>query len=177
MKPKKIVIIGGPGTGKTSLINALIDRGYDCKIEISRKVTRKAQTSGIDQIFLEDPIWFSEQLLEARITQFTESNLSKSNFVFFDRGIPDVVAYLDYINVKYDQKFVISAETFKYDKVFILSPWKLIYSQDNERYETFEQALEIQNYLIKWYKYFGYNPIEVPKVTINQRVDFILNNV
>ncbi|MGB1308804.1 MAG: AAA family ATPase, partial [Oceanihabitans sp.] len=30
MKTKKIVITGGPGTGKSSIINELIKRGYGC---------------------------------------------------------------------------------------------------------------------------------------------------
>ena len=65
----------------------------------------------------------------------------------------------------------------KYDKVFILMPWKDIYIQDNERYETFEQASEIHEYLIKWYTSFNYELVEVPQSTLENRVDFILNNI
>ena len=65
----------------------------------------------------------------------------------------------------------------KYDKVFILMPWKDIYIQDNERYETFEQATEIHEYLIKWYTSFNYELVEVPQSTLKNRVDFILNNI
>ncbi|HEX5742987.1 MAG TPA: AAA family ATPase, partial [Flavobacteriaceae bacterium] len=35
----KIVITGGPGTGKSTLINELIKRGYNCLEEISRDIT------------------------------------------------------------------------------------------------------------------------------------------
>ena len=41
--PKKIVLIGGPATGKTTLINALKTQGYYCMDEISRQVTLDAQ--------------------------------------------------------------------------------------------------------------------------------------
>ena len=176
-KTKKIAIIGGPASGKTSIINQLMNKGHVCMEEISRKITLKAQNEGVDQLFLKDPIWFSEQLLEARKKQFIDADTANSPFVFFDRGLPDVIAYLDYIDYNYSEKFINSCKKHKYDKVFILMPWKDIYIQDNERYETFEQATEIHEYLIKWYTSFNYELVEVPQSTLENRVDFILNNI
>ena len=81
-KIKKIVITGGPASGKTSIINQLMNKGHVCMEEISRKITLKAQNEGVDQLFLKDPIWFSEQLLEARKKQFIESDTADSPLVF-----------------------------------------------------------------------------------------------
>ena len=176
-KTKKIAIIGCPASGKTSIINQLMNKGHVCMEEISREITLKAQNEGVDQLFLKDPIWFSEQLFEARKKQFIDADTAKSSFVFFDRGLPDVIAYLDYIDCNYTEEFINSCKKYKYDKVFILMPWKDIYIQDNERYETFEQATEIHEYLIKWYTSFNYELVEVPQSTLENRVDFILNNI
>ena len=52
---QKIVIIGGPGTGKSSILREFIKQGYECMPEISREVTLKAQKEGIDQLFLDQP--------------------------------------------------------------------------------------------------------------------------
>ena len=65
----KVVITGGPGTGKSTVIEALQKR-YTCMPEISRSVTREAQNRGIDQLFLQDPLVFSELLLKERINQY-----------------------------------------------------------------------------------------------------------
>ena len=115
--------------------------------------------------------------MEARKKQFIDADTANSPFVFFDRGLPDVIAYLDYIDSNYSEEFINSCQKHKYDKVFILMPWKDIYIQDNERYETFEQATEIHEYLIKWYTSFNYELVEVPQSTLENRVDFILNNI
>ena len=45
---------------------------------------------------------------------------------------------------------------------FYYRPWKAIYKTDNERFETFEEAVKIHNHLEQTYKRFGYNIIEVP---------------
>jgi predicted ATPase len=137
----------------------------------------KAQNEGVDQVFLKDPIWFSDQLLAARQQQFIDAGAVNRPFVFFDRGLPDVIAYLDYIGCDYPEEYIDSCKKYKYDKVFILMPWKDIYVQDNERYETFEQATEIHKYLTKWYTRFNYELIKVPQSTVENRVDFILNNI
>ena len=70
MQKEIIVIIGGPGTGKSSIIDGLIAKGYCCYPEISREVTLEAKKQGIEQLFLENPLLFSELLLEGRKKQF-----------------------------------------------------------------------------------------------------------
>ena len=145
--------------------------------EISRQITLEAQEKGIEQLFLEDPLLFSEHLLLGRQKQFLEANAIEDGVVFFDRGIPDVVAYLDYLKTSYPNTFKTICSQHIYDKIFILKPWKAIYKQDNERYETFEQALILHNFLVKTYTDYGYSIIETPFGTVEERLDFILNNL
>ena len=77
MNPKKIAITGGPGTGKTSIITLLQDSGFICYDEISRQVTLQARKDGIEQLFLTEPLMFSEKLLEGRIQQFLNAKNEK----------------------------------------------------------------------------------------------------
>ncbi len=173
----KIVITGGPGTGKSSIIHELEAKGENCIHEISRQVTLEAQRDGIDQLFLEQPLLFSEKLLEGRLNQFKEASNSSANRIFLDRGLPDVVAYMDYFNTVYPEIFNATCKEHTYDKVFILPPWKEIYKSDNERYETYEEAIRISEYLYDTYRRFGYSPIEIPKSSVAERTKFILNQL
>ncbi len=175
MQKKIIVIIGGPGSGKTSIINELIDKGFCCYPEISREVTLRAKADGIEQLFLTNPILFSELLLEGRIQQFKNAQNESHEIVFIDRGIPDVLAYMKFIGDEYPDNFELACKENVYSKIFVLPPWKEIYVSDNERYESYEQAQEIHNHLVNTYQSYGYNLIEVPKETIENRVLHILD--
>jgi predicted ATPase len=175
LNPKKIVIAGGPGTGKTSIINHLKERGFICYDEVSRAITLQARKDGIEQLFLTEPLLFSEKLLEGRIQQFHNAEKEAESVVFLDRGLPDVIAYMDYVKDDYPKHFIEACEEHKYDMVFVLAPWQDIFTSDNERYENFEQAIEIHEYLLKTYMRFGYQLIDVPFGTIEARTDFILD--
>ncbi|WBL23738.1 ATP-binding protein [Zunongwangia sp. HRR-M8] len=177
MKAKKIVITGGPGTGKSSIIFELEKRGYTCLHEISRQVTLEAQKEGIDQLFLEQPLLFSEKLLEGRDAQYQEAEAFEEDLIFIDRGVHDVVAYMDYFNTKYDEPFISICKKRKYEQVFMLPPWEKIYKSDNERYETFAEAEKISLFLTDTYKNYGYKPLIVPTGTVKERADFILKNI
>lgn len=174
---KKIVITGGPGTGKTSIINELKRLGHVCLDEISREITLKARQDGIDQLFLTQPLLFSELLLEGREEQYAQANTLSKDFVFLDRGIPDVVAYMDYIGDTYPKKFVTSCKNHVYDMAFILEPWQEIFVSDSERYENFDQAVKIHHHLLNTYERFNYTLMDVPFDTIENRAQFILNVV
>ena len=175
MDTKKIVITGGPGTGKSAIIAELRRRGHNCMVEISRQITREAQKNGTDQLFLANPLLFSELLLKGRIEQYMQANNLNSDFVFMDRGIPDVLAYMDYIGDKYPIEFIDSCKSHVYDQVFILSPWQEIYVSDNERYENFEQSVKIHHHLLNTYEKYEYNLVDVPFESVEKRADHILD--
>ena len=172
---QKIVFIGGPGTGKTSVINELIQRGFHCKQEISREVTLQAQKEGIEQLFLTNPMLFSEKLLAGREQQFIEASNSDEKFIFFDRGIPDIAAYMNYFNTAYPDIFNEKSKHYQYDKIFLFAPWPEIYTSDNERYESFEEAVIIHRFLEKTYTELGYTIIHVPFGAIADRTDYIVH--
>lgn len=177
LNPNIITITGGPGTGKSSIINELISRGYTCFEEISRQVTLNARKSGIEQLFLTDPLLFSEHLLQGRKQQFLDAKQSKVPLIFMDRGLPDVLAYMDYIGNSYPDYFIEACEAHKYDQVFVLAPWDAIFTSDSERYENFEQAEQIHHHLMDTYKRFGYDLIDVPFESIEKRTDFIIESL
>ena len=174
---QKIVITGGPGTGKSTVINELIQMNYTCMPEISRKITLDAQKKGTVQLFLEKPLLFSQMLLEGRVRQYKDADQKKASVVFFDRGIPDVHGYMNYLGVDYPKQYKKMSMQHKYTQVFMMPPWQKIYISDNERYESFEQSLAIYNHLERTYKDLNYNVIEVPIGSVNKRVDFILKTL
>lgn len=177
MNTKKIVIAGGPGTGKTSIINELIKRGYTCYEEISRQITLEARKQGIEQLFLTKPLLFSELLLKGRVKQFKEAESSDKDLVFLDRGIPDIVAYMNYSGDDYPDYFTEACKNHEYDQIFVLEPWQEIFVSDSERYESFEQAIEIHDHLIEAYQNNNYTLKNVPFDTVEARTDYILNTV
>jgi predicted ATPase len=172
-----VVIIGGPGTGKTTIIDALLSKGYCCYPEISRQVTMEAKKQGIEQLFLENPLLFSELLLEGRIKQFRNAQKEPHEIIFLDRGIPDVLAYMHYIGDSYPNHFDLACRENEYTKIFILPPWEEIYESDAARYENYEQAKLIYNHLVETYEKYGYQLIDVPKDTVGNRIIFILDTI
>ncbi|RAJ12384.1 AAA family ATPase [Arenibacter echinorum] len=177
MNLERIVITGGPSTGKTSVIEKIEKVGFYCFGEISREITLEARQQGIPQLFVSDPLLFSERIIEGRIRQFQTAKEMDQPIVFYDRGIPDVVAYMDCFGQSYGDHFVESCKNYQYDHVFLLPPWKEIHESDNERYENFEEAERIHTFLEKAYTHYGYKIINVPKETVEGRVTFILNKL
>ncbi len=174
---QRIVITGGPGTGKTTLINELERRNFKCTPEISRQVTLMARKNGIDHLFLEDPLLFSKLLLEGREQQYIDASNTSASVIFFDRGIPDVHAYMNHFNTKYPDIYIKKSEKYKYDHIFLLPPWEDIYTTDNERYESYELSINIYNHLKIAYTELNYKIVEVPFGKVNYRVDFILKQL
>jgi predicted ATPase len=172
-----VVLIGGPGSGKTTLIERLTAKGHTCYPEISREVIMEARAKGIEQLFLEQPLLFSELLLEGRKKQFRAAQADTGPLVFIDRGIPDVLAYMHYIGDAYPAFFEEACREHTYTKIFFLPPWEEIYTADEARYENYEQAKLISGHLQETYKKYGYNLIEVPKDTPDNRILFILGQL
>jgi predicted ATPase len=172
---KRIVLTGAPGTGKSTIINDLEKRGHICMHEISRDVTLEARKKGTEQLFLTEPLLFSDMLLKGRMEQFLSVKKRDKGLIFYDRGIPDVHAYMNYIGLDYPDRYIKTSQQYKYDFVFLMPPWEEIYITDSERYESFEQALAIHNHLLRAYEELGYTVVEVPTGSVPERTDYILD--
>lgn len=184
MNIERIVITGGPATGKTSIIDDLASRGYYCFEEVIRKLTAKAKDLGDITELHSNPIAlvsdsnaFNTKLINLRIDDFNNANIAKKEKVFYDRGIPDVLAYMSYFNQTISDSFNAICETYTYNKIFLLPPWEDIYTDDGERFETYGQAVDIYHKLKETYQIFDYTIIEVPFGTIKERVNFILQTL
>ncbi|MBT8185548.1 MAG: ATP-binding protein [Eudoraea sp.] len=184
MHTKRIVITGGPGTGKTSVIKALEAKGFYSFHEIIRSMTAAAKMEGNSEAFItnplafvSDPYLFNQQLLHGRIAQFRSASSLKHPVVFYDRGIPDVLAYMNYFQQEFDEEFKTACIENQYDQVLLLPPWPAIYKADNERLESFEEALEIHTHLNATYRSFGYDPQIIPEGTVEERTANILKTI
>ena len=158
------------------MINLLKERGYICFEEISRDFIQLGKEQGIDNYFKTDPHAFSKFLWQGRQNQFQQANALTTNCVFFDRAVHDVVGYLNHVNDPipvWEEQL----NDFAYDLVFLIEPVKEIYHQDEDRMETFEEALKVHKSLTNTYNKSGLKIIHLPFTTPLARLDLILKHI
>lgn len=184
MKTKKIVITGGPSTGKTSVIQELENRGYYCIPELVRSLTAAEKEEenmgsiiGNPILSVKDPVEFNNKLLQGRIAQYESVLHTDKKIVFFDRGIPDVHSYMNCFGQQFDEAFEAPVHSFRYDTILLMPPWSEIYATDAERFESYEESERVFSSLEKTYQNFGYEITLIPKGSVTERTDFILDLV
>ena len=174
---KKIVISGGPGSGKTTVINLLIKKGYQCFEEFSRSVISAGKAKGIENFFETEPLTFSKIIFQERKKQYLSASkikyLKVFPYLFFDRGLHDIVAYLDH-HGNPAEEMSIETQNYPYDLVILFPPWKDIYKNDEHRMESFEESVSVFESIKKTYKKFSIPIIEIPFNAPDSRIMSIL---
>lgn len=171
------VITGGPGSGKTSLIEALRSRGYVCSTEAGRTIIQDQVTIGGSALPWRDRMLFAELMLQSEMRSYHLAEQSVGR-VFFDRGVPDIIGYLQLVGLPVPDHVQKAAAEFRYHQiVFIAPPWREIFRQDVERKQDFDEAERTYESLFSTYKELGYELVELPKGAVEDRVQFILDRV
>ena len=170
----RIVITGGPSTGKTSIINAFSKLHHNTFPEVARVVIQNQLKINSNKVPWNDVSGFSKLVLKKQIIDFNDA---KRGFNIYDRGIPDLIGYINHGNQYLFKDLRLNAKKLKYKFIFILPPWEDIYETDNERRESYEDAIKIYESIKKAYTSLNYKLIEVPKDTLPNRVLFILNKI
>lgn len=169
---QRYIISGGPGSGKSTLIEGLRAGGYSCSEEVSRRLIRQETALDSDCLPWADIRCFSFKVLAEMIADW--HRFSAEKLVFFDRAIPDIIAYLKFAGQIVDPVFYSKLKTHPYaDKVYILPAWEEIYVNDPERWQTFEESKAISILIEETYIDLGYELIRVPCVPVAQRIAFI----
>lgn len=173
-KNRFFVITGGPGSGKSTLIDALQRAGYARSVEAGRASIQHQIAIDGPALPWRDPALFAELMLSWELRSYALAQ-AQSGPVFFDRGVPDVVGYLRLVRLPVPAHIERAARMYRYHRqVFIASPWPEIFAQDRERRQDFAEAVRTYDAMVATYADFGYELVELPRAPVAARVDFVL---
>lgn len=168
------VLTGGPGSGKTTTVNLLNERGYKTTIEHARHYVDTQRVTGktVEEI-RKNQKEFQLGILDMQIEQ--ESQLSPKDVVFLDRALPDALAYYRFLNLPVDEKLTEALRTISYKKIFILDTLPLV--NDYARTEDEAAQKRLHSLLVEVYTALRFPIVQVPVLPPEVRVDFILENI
>lgn len=173
----RIVITGGPGSGKTTLIEALAAAGHAVEPEAGRAVILEQQATGGAGLPWRDRALFAELMLDRDIVAH-ERRADAKGPVFFDRGIPDVAGYLALSGLPVPPRVEAAARTLRYHKtVFIAPVWPEIFTQDAERRQDLAEARRTWEAMAAIYPAYGYRLAALPRASVEDRVAAILDHL
>jgi predicted ATPase len=173
MEKQIYIITGGPGFGKTELIHELRNLGYTCSDEFARDLIDAQLKSGGEILPWINPKLFQLEILKQRIDFF--ESVPDGRIVFADRGIPDQLAFARYKGFGTPEILSQSALKYRYaPQVFVTPPWLEIFVNDPIRSETYEEAVRIHQAIINTYSGLKYQLIELPLLSVGERVGVIL---
>lgn len=172
------VITGGPGTGKTVLINMLAERGYRTVPEAAREIFDEglAKNQTLQQIRGDEQPW--QHKILTRILK-TESSIDPKALTFFDRGAHDGLAFLKLKGITpgaYWQPLLNSKQKPYYKTVFLTEPLGQ-FEDDYMRTENAEINKRLTELTEQVYIEAGMRPIRVPAMPPEDRLAFILKHL
>jgi len=97
-----------------------------------------------------------------------------SPMTFFDRAIPDLVAYAQIFELDTSAAMQAATQHRYNNPVFFLPSWPEIYTTDDERTMSFEMAHDFGELIRAVYDELGYEIEEVPRGTPLERANFVL---
>jgi predicted ATPase len=172
-KTKWIVITGAPCSGKSSVVSNLELRGYRVVHEAARPYIDELLKSGKSlQEIKADPFTFEMTILHRKLA--TENNLPENETIFFDRGLPDSIAYFLSAGINPSEPLK-KSRGIRYRKIFHFQ--RLLFETDCVRAEDEQMAENIDNLIKQSYEMLDYPVVNVPVLTIEQRVNFILERL
>ena len=167
------VITGGPGSGKSSVIDALAIEGFQHMPEAGRAIIQDQVSVGGSALPWSDRSAFADLMLAWEMRSYREATATTGS-VIFDRGIPDVVGYLQMCGLPVPTATMRAAKIRRYAKrVFIAPHWPAIFAQDTERKQLPAEAEATYHAMVDVYTSLGYELVPLPLAPISERVRFI----
>jgi len=168
-----IVVTGGPGSGKSTLIDAIECAGFRRTLEAGRGIIQDQVAIGGRALRWLDPALFAEMMLVWEMRSYRAAE-QQSGTIFFDRGVPDVAGYLRLMKLPVPEHVMKATEIFRYhSRVLIAPPWEEIFCQDCERKQDFGEAVRTYEALASTYAELAYQLVELPRASVESRVQFV----
>lgn len=164
----RIVLTGGPCSGKSTILAEMGKIGYTVMEEAAREVIAESQKDG-GPLPWTDRDAYQRIVLERQLVQFHAAGDADA---VFDRGIPDGWGFYVCDGMEAPQELINASAQCRYDVVFLL---ELLpdYVNDDQRKEGREQSQRLEQAFFDIYTRLGYDVIRVPSVSVEERVEII----
>ncbi len=170
--PRRFVLTGGPGVGKTTLAGCLGRLGFGMVRETARDVIVEQRSRDSESLPWRDRTAFQLLVLEQ---QLIRENRATSSIVFCDRGIPDGIAYLRIAGLPVPEPVAENARD-RYELAFLLEPVGEV-PADGVRYEDPETAARVHALIFKIYTELGYSIIRIPALPVAARAEILIRSI
>jgi predicted ATPase len=179
-RPQIAVLTGGPGFGKTTLLNALAGAGMivireaalELINELNEKLGAEEQRAWRSSHFME----FQDMLIERQLQ--LEGNAAETGWNIADRGLLDIVGFCRFKRTAVPVKLTPQLLEKRYRKAFLLEPIPdFTDRRSTGRIFNREEAIAISDCLGSAYSDAGVPVIRVPFVTVEERVAFVLKHL
>jgi predicted ATPase len=176
-QPNLFVVSGGPGSGKTTVLDELAQLGFPYAPEVARQIIKEQVETGGTALPWDDREAYTKLMLQRSIETYLE-HASAVTPMFLDRGIPDTLGYARLIGLPDTSVIENACRRYRYAPlVFLAPPWKEIYKTDGERKQDFGEAERTFTVLAEAYRQCGYELLELPKLPPTARARFLLEQV
>lgn len=172
---RRFVMTGAPGSGKTSVLMALQQKGYDVVAEAATAVIAKEQAAGTDEPWAHPT--FIDAIVDLQRQGQLDAARSDSTVQLYDRSPVCTLALSTYLG--YPASAALTAELDRitgdhiYDRrVFFIRDLGFC-TPTAARRITFEDALEFGRIHEQTYRALGYQLIDVPRGAVATRADTI----
>ena len=168
-RPRHAVLTGAPGAGKTTLLAAAAAAGLSTSHEVAREILLAPDGMELRQ---NDPVGFAEAMLAAHLAEIEAATGREP--VVFDRGLPDVVGFLEVSGLPVSERIDRACRTVRYDGPVLRAPaWQAIYRQDAQRIQNWEEAAASDAAVTAAWRRYGYAVIDLPLAPVAERLAFL----
>lgn len=168
----RVILTGGPGVGKTTLLRELASLGYATVDESARAIIRERIAAGLSP--RPAPRAFAAEILRRDAARY-EQTRDGGGWTFFDRSAVEAVGMVQEAAAMPEHEAAALLAGFSFHpSVFILPPWPEIYTKDSERDHSLEHCLAVHAALVSWYARCGYRLQEVPRLPAADRAAHVL---
>ena len=167
------VITGGPSSGKTAVLEELAKLDYLIYPEAARVFINQEMAKGKSLKEIRgDEAKFQKKVLEIKVE--VEKTVPRDKIVFFDRAIPDSIAYYQISGLDPEEVLKFCQEK-KYRKIFFFE--QLPFENDYARVEDDRTIKKLDKLLKESYQNLEYEVITIPAASVKERVKIILKEI
>ncbi len=167
-----VLITGCSGGGKSTLLEALAERGHSVVEEPGRRIVAEELSGSGDALPWVDLAAFARRALAMARDDLDVAQAGPGT-VFFDRGLIDAAVALRHVDGTPLHVSLGASSPYEKD-VFLAPPWPEIYTGDAERKHDFEAAEAEFHRLRDALDELGHTVHPLPKTSVAERVRFIL---